>query len=194
MNYAMQRNSEIPSAMKWAGFRPASPALPLTEITQLEFRNALTRAVTPVTIVTTGGAEVAGVTCSAVCSVCDTPPTILVCINRKSFANSVIKANGVLCVNWLSADQSSISQMFAGAGAVPMEERFASDGWGVLATGAPYFRDALVALDCKIADIKEVGSHTVILAEVQAISCADSAEPLIYCQRAYATTRPVQSN
>jgi flavin reductase (NADH)/flavin reductase/chlorophenol-4-monooxygenase component 1 len=75
-------------------------------ITVPEFRNALARAVTAVTVVTTDGpGGLAGVTCSAVASVCDTPPTVLVCMNRRSYVNGVIKANDVLCVNWLSAHQ-----------------------------------------------------------------------------------------
>src|SRR5262245_33886561 len=69
-----------------------------------EFRDALARAVTAVTVVTTDGpGGLAGVTCSAVASVCDTPPTVLVCMNRRSYVNGVIKQNDVLCVNWLSS-------------------------------------------------------------------------------------------
>ena len=101
----------------------------IEEVSAAEFRDALSNALTPVTIVATDGEHgLAGVTCSAVCSVCDTPPTIMVCINRKSFSNSVIKANGVLCVNWLQADHAPVSQMFAGAGSVPMPQRFRCDG------------------------------------------------------------------
>src|SRR5580704_6335487 len=81
-----------------------------TEVSAAEFREALSKAITPVTVLATDGpGGRAGVTCSAVCSVCDTPPTVLVCVNRNSFANGVIKANGILTVNWLSADQSELS-------------------------------------------------------------------------------------
>jgi len=90
-------------------FASHGPELQPECVTPQEFREALSRAVTPVTVIATSGPSgTAGVTCSAVCSVSDTPPTVLVCVNRKSFANGIIKANGVLTVNWLSAAQSSV--------------------------------------------------------------------------------------
>ncbi|GAB7542944.1 flavin reductase [Cupriavidus sp. 8B] len=161
-------------------------------ITAQAFRDALAKAVTPVTVIATDGVGgVAGVTCSAVCSVCDNPPTVLVCINRKSYANAIIKENGVLSVNWLQAEQSGLSQVFAGAGALPMPERFAAGDWSRLLTGAPCSKSAMVALDCCVADAYEVGTHSIFLAHVLAATHAEAVSPLVYCQRAYATTQPV---
>lgn len=161
------------------------------EVSVTEFREALSKAITPVTILATDGPSGrAGVTCSAVCSVCDTPPTVLVCVNRNSFANSVIKANGILTVNWLSAAQSELSQLFAGVGGLPMPERFARSEWGTLASGAPYCKEATMTLDCHVADAIEVGTHSLIFARVIATTKANERPPLAYYQRAYATTHP----
>jgi len=168
-------------------------ALDVHALDALAFREALSKAVTAVTVVTTDGPHgTAGVTCSAVSSVSDTPPTVLVCINRRSAANAVIKANGVLSVNWLCAEQIDVSQLFAGAGGVPMQDRFSQHEWTRLATGAPCSTDALVSLDCHIAEAMEVGTHSIFLARVLAATHADSGAPLVYCQRAYATTQPAQ--
>jgi len=158
------------------------------------FRDALSRAVTAVTVIATDGTGGrAGVTCSAVCSVSDSPPTVLFCINRRSAANSVIKANGVISINWLHASQTAVSQLFAGAGAVPMAQRFDDDSWGVFATGAPYSKSAMVALDCKVIDQIEIGTHSVFVAQVfgSAGAESDNHAPLVYCLRSYATTQPV---
>jgi len=161
------------------------------EVTATEFREALSRAITPVTILATDGPNGrAGVTCSAVCSVCDTPPTVLVCVNRKSFANGVIKANGILTVNWLSAEQRELSELFAGAGGLSMPERFAKSQWGTLASGAPYCKEAMMTLDCHVADAIEVGTHSLIIARVMATTQANGRHPLAYYQRAYSTTQP----
>lgn len=158
--------------------------------TAAEFREAMSRVACSVSIVTTNGPHgIAGFTCSAVCSVTDEPPTIMVCVNRRSAANAIIRANGVLCVSSLGADQVELSQMFAGVGRVPMNERFAGPHWGILATGAPYCTASRVALDCRIADIRDVGTHSVILAEVLSSAHAGDAEPLIYHSRNYATLR-----
>jgi hypothetical protein len=56
-----------------------------------------------VNIVTTDGpAGRAGFTASAVCSVTDEPPTLLVCLNRTASVYPAFEANGVLCVNVLA--------------------------------------------------------------------------------------------
>jgi flavin reductase (DIM6/NTAB) family NADH-FMN oxidoreductase RutF len=170
----------------------ASIQAPMTRATAAEFREAMSRVASTVSIVCTDGTHgVAGFTCSAVCSVTDEPPTIMVCVNRKSAANAVIKANGVLCVSSLGADQIELSQMFAGVGRVPMVERFAGPNWAVLATGSPYCKNSRVALDCRVADIREVGTHSVIFAEVLSTAHAGGDEPLIYHSRNYATLRHV---
>jgi flavin reductase (NADH)/flavin reductase/chlorophenol-4-monooxygenase component 1 len=160
--------------------------------TAAEFRETMSRVASSVSIVSTDGPHgIAGFTCSAVCSVTDEPPTIMVCVNRKSAANAVIKGNGVLCVSSLGADQVELSQMFAGIGRVPMSERFVGPNWGVLATGAPYCTSSRVALDCRVADVREVGTHSVIFAEVLSTAHSGDSEPLIYHSRNYATLRPM---
>ncbi|WP_326540424.1 flavin reductase [Pseudorhodoferax sp.] len=174
---------------------PSLQPHPPAALDALDFRHALAQAATPVTVITTDGPQgLAGVTCSAVCSVCDTPPTVLFCINRRSYANAVFKEHGVLCINWLAAAQAEVSQCFAGQGALPMPERFAAARWDRLLTGAPQCLDAVVALDCRVAQVSEVGSHSVFLAEVVAARCAPGTDPLVYCQRSYATTRGLHLN
>ena len=165
---------------------------PSTHVSAEEFREALSRVASSVSIVSTDGEQgIAGFTCSAVCSVTDDPPTIMVCVNRKSAANAIIKANGVLCVSSLGAEQVELSQIFAGVGRVPMNERFTGPHWSVLATGSPYCTQSRVALDCRVADIREVGTHSVIFAEVLSTVHATDGQPLIYHSRNYATIRQV---
>ncbi|TDN61918.1 flavin reductase [Paraburkholderia sp. BL10I2N1] len=186
-----QKRQELAAASAIATLLANLPETGSADVSATEFREALSKAITPVTILATDGSSGrAGVTCSAVCSVCDTPPTILVCVNRNSFANGVIKANGILTVNWLSADQSELSQLFAGVGGLSMPERFAKSQWGTLASGAPYCKEAMMTLDCHVADAIEVGTHSLIFARVIATTKADERHPLAYYQRAYATTHP----
>ena len=50
-----------------------------------DFRNAMSLLTTAVNVITTEGiAGTHGFTASAVCSVTDTPPTLLVCMNQSS--------------------------------------------------------------------------------------------------------------
>jgi flavin reductase (NADH)/flavin reductase/chlorophenol-4-monooxygenase component 1 len=164
-----------------------------TYVSAEEYREALSRVASSVAVVTTDGPHgIAGFTCSAVCSVTDDPPTIMVCVNRKSAANAIIKANGVLCVNSLSSEQVELSQIFAGVGKVPMQERFIDPHWRTMITGAPCCIQARVAIDCRVSDVYEIGTHSVILAEVLSTTQrATDDQPLIYHGRNYATIRNV---
>ena len=45
--------------------------------------------------------------------------------------------------------------------------------------------DARVAFDCRIAQVTEVGTHSVLFCEVEAIRTGGNEEALIYLGRAY---------
>jgi flavin reductase (NADH)/flavin reductase/chlorophenol-4-monooxygenase component 1 len=155
-----------------------------------EFCAAVTGLTTAVSVIATNGpAGLAGLTCSAVSCVSDTPATLVACVSRRSTAHDVIKANGVLCINCLPATRQDLSQLFAGVGQVPMAERFAAGLWATLATGAPYCKDALVAFDCELMEAREVGTHSVLIARVLATAQNGPAEPLVHHRQQYATTR-----
>jgi flavin reductase len=150
------------------------------------FRDAMARLGAAVNVVTTTGQDGRrGFTASAVCSVTDDPPTLLLCLNRGSDNHDPLKANGVLCVNTLAASQEALSPLFAGFTGVPQAERFKDEDWTTLETGCPVLRGAVVSFDCRIANVVEVGTHTVFFCAVQAIQAGPSHEGLIYFGRAY---------
>ncbi|PZU57689.1 MAG: flavin reductase [Sphingobium sp.] len=136
-------------------------------------------------ITTDGPAGRHGLTVSAVCSVSDSPPTLLVCVNRTARSNAQLKANGVLCVNVLAGHHEELSGRFAGRGTDPQDRFRADDGWLKLATGSPVLPDAAVALDCRIATISEVGSHSVLFCEVVAMHLGAPSDGLVYFDRCY---------
>lgn len=155
-------------------------------IDQPVFREAMARLGAAVNLITTDGvAGRHGMTASAVCSVTDSPPTVLVCVNRASAANEKLRANGVLCVNVLAARHQSLPGRFADK-ALSIEERFdEATGWVSLSTGSPALRDASVALDCRIADISEVGTHSVFFCAVEEVLLHGDKGALIYFDRGY---------
>lgn len=153
---------------------------------QREFRNAMARLGAAVNIVTTDGAAGrAGLTASAVCSVTDDPPTLLVCVNRASAMNAALKANGVLCVNVLCGSQRALSDMFAGRPRVSDAERFAAAEWEAGETGAPVLKGAVAALECRIAEVLEKGTHSVFFAEVARTWVGAPAPALLWWARDY---------
>ena len=155
-------------------------------VDQQTFRNAMARLGAAVNVITTVGPDgPRGLTASAVCSVTDDPPTLLLCINRESELNEVFRASGVLCVNTLAASQEELSPLFAGFKGVPQRERFQAGSWTTLETGAPVLEGAVVSFDCRIVQCTEVGTHTVFFCEVEAIRTGDAHEGLIYFGRSY---------
>ena len=154
-------------------------------ITQAEYRNAMALLGAAVCLITSDGpGGRTGLTASAVCSVTDEPPTLLLCMNRTSRSNDAFKLNGVACINVLSASHQALSALFSGP--AEMEERFAALAWDELATGAPVLPDAAASFDCRIVQVTEVGTHSVFFCEVEAVRVGPGSEAaLIYLRRAY---------
>ena len=150
-----------------------------------DFRNGMARLAGAVNVLTTDGpAGMAGMTATAVCSVTDQPPTLLVCLNRGSFAHPIFAGNGKLCVNVLGAGQQDVSALFADRN-VTMDERFGRIAWSRLATGSPVIAGALVSFDCRVVHSHDAGSHTVFLCEVEEVSQGAAQSGLVYFDRAY---------
>ena len=150
------------------------------------YREAMARLGAAVNVITTDGpGGRAGFTASAVCSVTDTPPTLLVCANRANDSYPAMKANAVLCVNTLAGAHEPLSPVFAGMTEHTMEARFEGATWHALLTGAPVLDGALVAFDCRIEQIIEVGTHDVFICTVEAVEVGSVNESLIYYARGY---------
>ncbi len=150
------------------------------------YREAMARLGAAVNVITTDGpGGRAGFTASAVCSVTDTPPTLLVCANRTNDSYAAFKANGVLCVNVLTHGQRDLSTIFAGMTERTMEGRFEAGVWHTLETGAPVLDEDAVSFDCRITQTVEVGTHDVFFCEVDAVETGSVHEGLIYFGRGY---------
>lgn len=150
-----------------------------------DFRNAMSLLTTAVNVITTQGeAGMHGFTASAVCSVTDTPPTLLVCMNQSSRSHAHFVANQVLSVNVLSSQHEQISNAFASS-KYSSEDRFKLGEWTTLETGSPILQDALVSFDCEIQEIQNVGTHSIFLCRVVAIKQSQQDESLVYFNRSY---------
>lgn len=152
------------------------------------FREAMSLYGAAVHVITTDGqGGKTGLTATAVSSVSDAPPTLLVCINRKSQAAPMLSMNGVFCVNTLRATDEAIADTFAGRTGAVLADRFKVGEWKKLTTGAPVLSSAIVACDCRVIEITAMASHNVIFGVVEAISFGPTASPLVYHGRSYKT-------
>jgi flavin reductase len=159
-------------------------ALSVLPATKESFRNGMAKLCAAVNIVTSDGAAgLAGFTATAVCSVTDQPPTLLVCLNRNASVYATVTKNGVLAVNTLAAHHVPLSNLFGGK--TPVEERFAAATWQRGETGAPLLIDALTAFDCRITEHFDVGTHTILICTVAGIAGEGGPAGLTYFDRAY---------
>jgi flavin reductase len=150
------------------------------------FREGMSRFGTAVNVVTTDGpGGKAGFTATAVCSVSDAPPTLLVCLNRKSVSGPILQKNQVFCVNTLSGECEAVADVFAGRTGAVKDARFVTGTWSTLKTGAPVLDTAVAAFDCQVIEIRTMGSHNVIFGAVVDVRLNAANPALIYHNRAY---------
>ena len=145
-------------------------------VSQDLFREAMSLLGAPVVLVTTdgpGGKQ--GLTVSAISSVSDTPPTVLVCLNRSNRSHQAFLKNGVIGISILSPVHHELARVFASRSVEP-DEKFAHGSWTLGETGSALLSDALVTLDCDIDAIHSAGTHDVLFCGVKSISTNTDAE------------------
>lgn len=159
---------------------------PLRTVEPAAFREAMSRLGAAVHVITTAGpGGKAGATATAVSSVSDAPPMLLMCLNRRSHTNPAVVENGVFCVNTLGAADAEIADLFAGRTGVSGSDRFGTGEWTVLSTGSPVLSTSVIAFDCRIIEVKSVGSHNVFFGAVEAVRLGPSGPALVYHERTY---------
>ena len=156
-----------------------------------DFKAALGRFASGVTVVTLGGEEDHGMTASAFCSLSIDPPLVLVCVkNGNTTHGKLLEAKG-FGVNILGADQKDLSNRFAGWG-FPKDQ----DKWADLeisrgaVSGAPFLPGALAHLDCSLYGTRDGGDHTIFIGQVEnadSFGERESLDALLYFAGAYRT-------
>lgn len=153
---------------------------------RLLFREAMANLPAAVNIVTTAGAAGrCGITATAVCSVSDTPPTLLFCLNRNSSTLPAFEQNRALCINVLPAECEELARHFAGMSGLPMEQRFAAARWRDDGNPLPRLEQALVSLSGHLVDTAHVGTHSVMFVQIDDIVVRRQADGLLYFDRSF---------
>lgn len=157
-------------------------------VDKLAYRGAMAKLCAAVNVVTTyGDSGLGGFTASAVCSVTDEPPTLLVCMNRNSQQNKTFRENGALCVNVLSGECENISDIFAGRAGLSIEDRFEHVNYTSGVTKSPVLNEAAVSFDCIIENSVTLGTHDVLFCRVLEIYNGKGRNSLIYLNKCYQT-------
>ena len=153
-----------------------------------EFRRCM-RAVPGAVAVITCGEEGArtGLTATAVCSLTDAPPMLLICVNSSASAHPVIRATGRFAVNILADDHHGIAGRFGGRDGAEGEERFVGARWLRRQAGAPVLAEARASFDCVLEAEYQHGSHSIFVGRVLAAASSESQSPLLYLAGRFGT-------
>lgn len=149
-----------------------------------EFRTALSRFASGVTVVTTkdDAGKMHGLTVSAFSSVSLDPPLVLVCIERSAGSHHAFDESGLFTVNILNSSQQDLSERFASQ----LINKFQGLDFSLSEHGLPTLADCLANLECKVVHSYDGGDHTVYIGEVLNTESADG-DPLLYFRSDYRT-------
>ena len=157
-------------------------------VSEHQFRHALSRFSSGVTVVTTRNAagHAYGITVSAFCSVSLVPPMVLVCIGNDLHSQTLLAEGCCFAINMLREDQAGLSDRFAGR--VPgVIDRLQGLTYRAGITDSPILEDCLAWLECRITRVMTAGDHTIYVAVVEAASLESEAGPLLYFRSDYRT-------
>jgi flavin reductase (DIM6/NTAB) family NADH-FMN oxidoreductase RutF len=148
-------------------------------IDPLDFRQALGRFATGVTVVTIADDDdVHGITVSAFLSLSLSPPLVGISIDRRAHAHALLERVDTFGVSVLSADQEHVSDRFAKRTLEPLVDPF------VTLAGHAVIRGALAHLVCRVVERVPTGDHTLVVGEIEALGVSEG-EPLAYYRGAY---------
>ena len=155
-------------------------------VTENEFRDALSRFASGVTIVTTCDASgrCHGITVSAFCSVSLDPPLVLICIEKATASHYAFGESGAFIVNILDAHQQDLSEQFA----APAADKFGDREFEPGIDGIPRLNGALATIECRVSAVHDGGDHTIFVGLVEHATARDG-DPLVYFRSVYGTAR-----
>ncbi|WP_209121065.1 flavin reductase family protein [Alkalihalobacillus sp. BA299] len=150
-----------------------------------QFRNAMGKFATGVTIITTEvDGEVHGMTANAFMSVSLQPKLVVISIDERAMMLEKVRKSKTYAVNILSSGQQDLSMIFAGQIKEKREVNFST------LNGLPVLDGALVQLSCEVVNEHTEGDHTLFIGKVTNLQLVDG-EPLLYYSGKYRTL-PVQ--
>jgi flavin reductase (DIM6/NTAB) family NADH-FMN oxidoreductase RutF len=164
----------------------AAPTVP-PPVSVGDYRGLMATFPTGVAVVTTADIDgkLWGATCSSICSVTLSPPTLLVCIREQSPTLQALLRRRSFAVNLLHRSAQRTAELFASAD----PERFARVR--IRNTGSeagPHLTDDAHAIaDCHVAGTVPVGDHVIVLGRVSRVTGGGGQpHPLLYGLRTFA--------
>lgn len=152
-----------------------------------DFRDALGRFATGVTIVTTCDPEgqPVGVTANSYNSVSLDPPLVLWSLAKSARSMEAFQQARGFAIHILGSEQQELASRFASRG----EDKFAGLGVGKGAVDVPLLPDCAAHFECETCYQYEGGDHVIFVGRVVAFEKSDRA-PLLFHQGKFTRVRP----
>lgn len=124
-------------------------------------------------------------TVSSITSVSDSPPSLLVCINKQISEQGHLAEPGArFAVNILAHGQEALSNLCAGRHGE--RDRFSLGDWAPGHENQPYLKDAQAAFFCVTDKVVDYATHHILVALIEAVEVPQlSVDPLIYVDGGY---------
>jgi len=153
-----------------------------------EFREVMARLAASVVVVSARvGMGFRGLTATSLVSISTDPPMVLVGLDRMTMTRNAVIETKAFNVSVLTRAQEFIAERFAGrAPAVAAAWNEVPHHLG--ANGLPLIDGCAAWLECKLAQVHEVGDHDICVGEVEAATKGDG-EPLILWDRSFWSLR-----
>ncbi len=163
----------------------------MTRPASAEYRRALSRFATGVTVVTVaqknGGTK--GMTANAFTSVSLDPALVLVCVDLRARTHALLKSARRFGVSVLDETQQAFAEYFAQAHADPARIPALGIRFRHEANGVPYIEGCLAHLVCRRVAARRAGDHTIFIGEVEHLSCREGRPLLFYGGRYHSLPR-----
>ena len=134
-------------------------------------------------VVALGEGAPVGMAATSITSLTMSPPAVLVCVNQSAGIHAHLSAGCPISVNLLSRHQRDVSAAFGGA--VARELRFGVGQWAADHHGLPVLEEAQANLSCTVDQLVAYGTHSIVIARVEAVRLSAAVDPLIFQDGAY---------
>ena len=166
---------------------PTSPAIAGIPISDA-FRSTMRRFPATVTVISAcrNGAD-HGMTATAVTSLSMDPPSLVICLNNRTYLHDMLLEVPEFAVNVLTDHQALVSEGFSGK--VAPERRFESAEWIRHARGMMVLETAHASVVCRRMGAVPYGTHTIFIGQVLDTRLSEATVPLMYENASYCAPR-----
>lgn len=151
-----------------------------------DYRAAMGRFATGVTVVTARGRHPHAMTANSVASVSLDPPLLLVCIEQDARVHDAVVEDGRFGVSVLAEGQGRISDWLATRGRPLVGQLAQVPTMTGEVLGVPLVTGSLAMLECEVTATHPAGDHTIVVGAVRGLTLPEhEGEPLVWFASAY---------